>query len=118
MLTRTFLRVCPIFLPRAIIPEYLPNAEKLDCSNYSENRFRGAVDRIKGIHDAFVHHHDIYPKNILIMPDRTVWTDFDIATTFAGMGPREKAYCEYETELVVNFGEKLVSKDLSLRGWI
>ncbi|KAJ0423538.1 hypothetical protein BJY00DRAFT_321673 [Aspergillus carlsbadensis] len=93
--------------PQALILEYLPGTERLNCVNYSEARFRGAVDGIKAIHDAHVHHRDIYPRNILITPDRTVWTDFDVATTFAEMGVLEKEYCEYETALVVNFGEKL-----------
>ncbi|KAL3434258.1 hypothetical protein BDV09DRAFT_170370, partial [Aspergillus tetrazonus] len=96
--------------PRAIILEYLPNVERLNCVNYSDDLFRGAVDGIKAIHNAFVHHRGIYPKNILITPHRAVWTDFDVATTFSEMGPFEKAYCEYETALVVNFGE-LLSED-------
>ncbi|KAL2831919.1 hypothetical protein BJY01DRAFT_226300, partial [Aspergillus pseudoustus] len=94
--------------PRAIILEYLANAERLNCVNYSEDRYRSAIDGIKAIHAAFVHHRDIYPKNILITPNRTIWTDFDVATTFTEMGLIEKEYCDYETALVVNFGEKLV----------
>ncbi|KAL4772073.1 hypothetical protein BDW60DRAFT_216777 [Aspergillus nidulans var. acristatus] len=93
--------------PSAIILEYLANAESLNCVNYSEDRYSDAIDGIKAIHAAFVLHQDIYPKNILITPDRMVWMDFDVATTFSEMGTFEKEQCRYETELVVNFGEKL-----------
>ncbi|KAJ5153573.1 uncharacterized protein N7482_010051 [Penicillium canariense] len=99
------------FQPRGILLEYLPGAERLNCENYSEDRFRDAVNGIKEIHGAFVHHHDIYPKNMLVVSgERIVWVDFDVATTFSNMGPRERAYCEYETELVRSFG-KLLSED-------
>ncbi|KAK9234131.1 hypothetical protein V1525DRAFT_435918 [Lipomyces kononenkoae] len=96
--------------PSGILLELLPDAERLNCVNYSEDRFRHAIDGIKEIHGALIHHHDIYPKNILIIPgtpERTLWIDFDVSTTFTSMGPREKAYCEYETKLVVDFGELL-----------
>lgn len=66
---------------------------------------------MKQIHKALVHHRDIYPKNILVVPeqaDRVVWVDFDVATTFSSMGRCEHAYCEYEDELVLSFGEALV----------
>ncbi len=43
---------------------YLANAERLDCINYLEDRYQGAVDGIKAIHAAFVYHRDIYPKNM------------------------------------------------------
>lgn len=77
--------------------------------NYSEDLFHYAVEGIKEIHDALVHHHDIYPNNMLVVSGkRIVWIDFDVATTFSKMGPREKAYCEYETELVKSFGNLLV----------
>ncbi|OKL55282.1 hypothetical protein UA08_09450 [Talaromyces atroroseus] len=99
------------FKPRAIILEYLPNAEKLDCENYSDARYRNAIHGMKQIHKALVHHQDIYPKNVLVVPgqpERVVWVDFDVATTFSSMGNREQAYCEYEDELVSSFGEALV----------
>ncbi|KAJ5490231.1 hypothetical protein N7453_011056 [Penicillium expansum] len=96
------------FQPRAILLEYLPSAERLNCVNYSEDLFHYAVEGIKEIHDALVHHHDIYPKNMLVVSGkRIVWIDYDVATTFSKMGPREKAYCEYETELVKSFGNLL-----------
>ncbi|KAJ6041453.1 hypothetical protein N7460_006843 [Penicillium canescens] len=97
--------------PSAILLEYLPCAERLNCENYSEDLFRYAVEGIKQIHNAFVHHHDIYPKNMLVVSGtRIVWVDFDVATTFSSMGPCEKAYCDYETELVESFG-KLLNDD-------
>ncbi|KNG90132.1 hypothetical protein ANOM_002064 [Aspergillus nomiae NRRL 13137] len=96
------------FQPRAILLEYLPNAERLNCVNYSEALFQYAVDGIKEIHSALVHHHDIYPKNMLVVSgSRIVWIDFDVAMTFDDMGSREKEYCKYEADLVENFGEVL-----------
>ncbi|KAJ6013430.1 hypothetical protein N7540_008021 [Penicillium herquei] len=96
--------------PSAILLEYLTCAEKLNCENYSEDLFRHAVEGIKQIHDAFVHHRDIYPKNILISGTRIVWIDFDVATTLTSMDTEEKAYCDYEAELTESFG-KLLNDD-------
>lgn len=94
--------------PRAILIEYLPDAERLNCVNYSRDLVRHAVQGLQEVHNAFVHHHDIYPKNMLVSGGRIIWVDFDVATTFANIGPLEKAYCDYEIELVKSFGELLV----------
>ncbi|KAH8430181.1 uncharacterized protein LDX57_007851 [Aspergillus melleus] len=103
------------FLPRAIVLEYIPEVERLNCLNYSDDLFRYAVDGIREIHDAHVHHHDIYPKNMLVVSGtRIVWIDFDVATTFQDMGTCEQKYCEYEVELVKSFGKLL--KDDQLQG--
>lgn len=100
------------YQPSAILLEYLPCTEQLNCENYSEDLFHYAVEGIKQIHNAFIHHHDIYPKNMLVVAGRRiVWVDFDVATTFSSMGPCEKAYCDYETELVESFGNLLVCID-------
>ncbi|KAL1966270.1 hypothetical protein VTN77DRAFT_4623 [Rasamsonia byssochlamydoides] len=50
--------------PRAIFLEYFPDAEKLNCVNYSDQRFQKAINGIKEIHNALIHHHDICPKKI------------------------------------------------------
>jgi hypothetical protein len=74
--------------------QHLADAQGLNSVNYSDDRFRHAIDGIKGIHSAFVHHNGIYPKNILVVPgnpERVVWIDFDVASTFTGMEPCEKA---------------------------
>ncbi|KAF4183443.1 hypothetical protein CNMCM8694_002438 [Aspergillus lentulus] len=55
------------FLPRAIVLEYFPEAERLNCLNYSDDLFRSAVDGIREIHEAPIHHHDVYPKNMLVV---------------------------------------------------
>lgn len=103
------------YQPRAILLEYLPGSERLNCVNYSQSLFRSAIEGIQEIHNAFVHHRDIYPKNMLVVRgERIIWTDFDVATTFQIMGPFEMAYCEYETNLVKNFGELLVSLNSSV----
>lgn len=94
--------------PRAILLEYLPDAESLNCVNYSQDLVRYAVQGLQEIHNAFVHHRDIYPKNMLVSGCKIIWVDFDVATTFGNMGPHEKAYCEYEIELVRSFGKLLV----------
>ncbi|EDN08737.1 predicted protein [Histoplasma mississippiense (nom. inval.)] len=88
-------------------------AEALNCVNYSTHRFRKAMIGMKAIHSALIHHNDIYPKNILIVPstpERVVWIDFDVATTFPhreSMGCQELKYCDYEDALVASFGELL-----------
>ncbi|KAJ5323131.1 hypothetical protein N7452_011420 [Penicillium brevicompactum] len=75
------------FQPRAIFLEYLADAEKLNCVNYSEDLFRDAIRGIHEIHQAFVHHCDIYSKNRLVVSSgRLVWIDLDVATTFPSMG--------------------------------
>lgn len=96
---------------RVIILEYLPDAESLNCVNYSAARYRDAIVGMKRIHEAHVIHEDVYPKNILVVPgapERLVWVGFDVATTFAHMGPKEKEYCNYEDILVAEFGRRLV----------
>ncbi|KAK6812610.1 hypothetical protein RU639_011582 [Aspergillus parasiticus] len=62
--------------PKAILLEYLPNAESLNCVNYSDTLYSQAIEGMKEIHKAGVHHQDIYPRNILLVrgnPDRLVW---------------------------------------------
>lgn len=79
--------------------------------NYSEDLFHYAIDGIKEIHAAFVHHHEIYPRNMLIVDGKgTVWIDFDVPITFSDLGTREMEYCQYEVHLVESFGEVLVSR--------
>jgi serine/threonine protein kinase len=70
--------------PRAILLEYLPNAESLNCVNYVDTLYPQAIKGMKEIHRAGVHHRDVYPRNLLLVrgnPDRLVWIDFDVATT-------------------------------------
>ncbi|KAE8152884.1 hypothetical protein BDV25DRAFT_127640 [Aspergillus avenaceus] len=88
-------------------------AEKLNCVNYSDGLFRYAVDGIREIHQALVHHHDIYPKNMLVVSSsKIVWIDFDVAMTFRDVDTRAKAYCENEVELVQSFGKLLRNDQL------
>lgn len=54
---------------RAILLEYLPDTEALNCVNYSEGRFQDAIRGLDDIHRALIHHHDVYLKNILIGMD-------------------------------------------------
>ncbi|KAJ5111956.1 hypothetical protein N7532_000001 [Penicillium argentinense] len=71
--------------------------------------FYGHIDRVDRSMTP-VRHHDIYPKNMLVVSGtRIVWVDFDVATTFSSMGLCEKAYCD-KTELVKSFG-KLLNDD-------
>ncbi|KAK2741734.1 hypothetical protein FQN55_008234 [Onygenales sp. PD_40] len=96
--------------PRAILLEYLPNSESLNCVNYSDMLYPQAIEGMKEIHRAGVHHRDIYPRNLLLVrgnPDRLVWIDFDVATTFTDFGPEQLARCDYEIALVKGFGEAL-----------
>lgn len=97
------------FHPRAIFFEYLPDAEKLNCVNYAEGLFDSAIEGIRGIHSAHIHHHDIYPRNMLVVGgSRIVWIDFDVSTTFDTLGSREREYCEHEVGLVCSFKRLLV----------
>lgn len=105
------------FNPRAILLEYLPNAESLNCVNYSDTLYPQAIAGMKAIHRAGVHHQDIYPKNLLLVRGnsdrpRLVWIDFDAAKTFADFGPEQLAHCDHEIALVEGFGEALVREPL------
>ncbi|KGO78277.1 hypothetical protein PITC_058800 [Penicillium italicum] len=96
--------------PSAILLEYLPNAENLNCVNYSDTLYSQAIEGMKEIHRAGVHHRDIYPRNMLIVrgdPDRLVWIDFDVATTFTEFGPEQVARSDHEISLVKGLGEAL-----------
>ncbi|RAL14144.1 uncharacterized protein BO97DRAFT_433256 [Aspergillus homomorphus CBS 101889] len=99
--------------PRAILLEYLPNAESLNCVNYSDALYSQAIEGMEEIHRAGVHHQDLYSKNLLLVhgdPDRLVWIDFDVATTFDELGLEQQADCDHEIALVKGFGE-LLRKD-------
>ncbi|KAL2797308.1 hypothetical protein BJX66DRAFT_323481 [Aspergillus keveii] len=87
------------FHPRAILLEYLANAESLNCENYPDACYHQAIEGIKRIHEAHVH-QDVYPKNILLI-------DSDVATTFSTLGPEEQRYSSYEDALVAGYGEAL-----------
>ncbi|KAJ5828173.1 uncharacterized protein N7525_006426 [Penicillium rubens] len=96
--------------PRAILLEYLPNAESLNCVNYVDTLYPQAIKGMKEIHRAGVHHRDVYPRNLLVRgnPDRLVWIDFDVATTFTDFGPQQLNYCDHEIALVKGLGEVLI----------
>lgn len=46
---------------------------------------------------------------LAVSVDRIVWIDLDDAINFFHMGPSERVYCVYETELVKGFRKLLVS---------
>ncbi|KAI2709293.1 hypothetical protein CBS147332_6352 [Penicillium roqueforti] len=96
--------------PSAILLEYLPNAEKLNCVNYSDALYSQAIKGLKEIHKAGVQYRDVYPRNMLLVrgnPDRMVWIVFGIATTFTNFGPEQLAYCQHEIALIEGLGELL-----------
>ncbi|KAB8266033.1 hypothetical protein BDV32DRAFT_134106 [Aspergillus pseudonomiae] len=66
--------------PRAILLEYLQDIEEL----------HSAINGLREIHRSLIHHHDIYPKNILI-----------------SMGHLEEEICEEEIQVVESFGDLL-----------
>lgn len=78
--------------------------------NYCDDLYPQSVEGMKEIHKAGVHHQDIYPRNLLLVrnPDRLVWIDFDVATTFTELGPEQITRCDYEIALVKGCGEALV----------
>ena len=104
--------------PSAILLEYLPNAEQLNCVNYSDALYPQVIEGMREIHRVGVHHRDIYPRNMLLVrgnPYRMVWIDFDVAaTTFTDFGPEQLAYCQHEIELIQGLGELLVRAPLLL----
>ncbi|KAK2804854.1 hypothetical protein FQN51_001496 [Onygenales sp. PD_10] len=107
--------------PCAILLEYLPHAEPLNCENYSKDRIQKTIMGIQAIHRARVVHNDPYPKNVMIVPgtasngsdERVVWIDFDIALNYGSekVGGRiqydESSEIEYEERIVESFGECL-----------
>lgn len=101
--------------PSAIMLEYLPNAQRLNCENYSDERMKKVVAGINDIHSAYIEHNDPYPRNILIVPgspERLVWIDFDIAIIYHvenTISEMERAYLKEETEVVESLGHLLVS---------
>lgn len=92
-----------------LLLEYLSESERLNSLNYSQDLIQDAIQGLEAIHKAFVHHRDIYPKHMLVIPGgKIVWVGFDVVTHFSDMGALERAYCEYELELVESFGKLLV----------
>ncbi|PWY76046.1 hypothetical protein BO94DRAFT_605254 [Aspergillus sclerotioniger CBS 115572] len=104
--------------PSVILLEYLEGTEELNCVNYSDDSFQIALRGLQDIHSALVH-HDIYPKNILIVrgpperretPERVVWIDFNVAMTFTdkqSISWKEEEYFNYEMKLAASFGDLL-----------
>ena len=56
-----------LYQPKAMIFEYLPNTESINCVNYSKERFQKAIDGIQEIYKALVYHQDVYLKNIVLV---------------------------------------------------
>ncbi|THC92319.1 hypothetical protein EYZ11_008213 [Aspergillus tanneri] len=111
---------------RGLVPYYYGYIDRLDPAKYQPhlNHFAGdthfpnrrlqtAIYGLRQIHNALIHHHDIYPKNILIVqghPERVVWIDFDVAVTFPSkeaMNCQAEKYCQHEIELFASFGQLL-----------
>ncbi|KAH8435281.1 uncharacterized protein LDX57_012912 [Aspergillus melleus] len=99
--------------PNAIMLEYLPDPEELNCVNYSAERFQVAMQGLSEIHRARVLHNDPYPKNIVLVhgeASRVVWIDFDVSTTYteAQMEDHQvKQYFEEEFLWARSFGDLL-----------
>ncbi|PGH13238.1 hypothetical protein AJ79_03797 [Helicocarpus griseus UAMH5409] len=91
--------------PSAIFLEYIPNLEMLHLHNYTEARMKNFLVGIRKINRALVEHGDIKPRNMLIVkddPERTVWIDFDRASTYHEhlITDREKVFLAKEEETV------------------
>ncbi|KAJ5692959.1 kinase-like domain-containing protein [Penicillium macrosclerotiorum] len=96
--------------PRAVLLEYLPKAESLNCVKYSDALYPRAIEGMEEIHSTRAHHQDIYSPNLLLIhgnPDRLVWIDFDVAITYTNLKPEQKARRDYEIALVKGLGDAL-----------
>ncbi|PGH23661.1 hypothetical protein AJ80_02267 [Polytolypa hystricis UAMH7299] len=102
--------------PCAILLEYLPDAQRLTCANYTRDRIQTVILGIQAVHRARVVHNDPYPKNVLIVPsslagngvddDRVVWIDFDIAMNF---GSEKSGWrLKYDESEEIAFEKRLV----------
>lgn len=56
-----------LYHPKAMVFEYLPNTESINCVNYSKERSQKAIDGIQEIYKALVYHQDVYLKNIVLV---------------------------------------------------
>ncbi|KNG87859.1 hypothetical protein ANOM_003883 [Aspergillus nomiae NRRL 13137] len=74
--------------PSAILLEYLPDTESLNCVNYSDTLYSQAIEGMKA-------------------DTQLVWIDFDVATTFTNFGSEQKALCDHEIALVKGLGDAL-----------
>lgn len=100
--------------PNAIFIEYVPNAQSLDLSNYSEKRLAKLREILDDIHKAKVLHGDPMPRNMMVSlgeQERVLWIDFDSAQTFldGNLSPKQESRIEEEIELMGYFVEALVS---------
>ncbi|PWY71804.1 hypothetical protein BO94DRAFT_560255 [Aspergillus sclerotioniger CBS 115572] len=99
--------------PGAILLEFLPKTESLNCVNYSNDCFKVAMQGLKEVHQAKVLHNDPYPKNILIVhgdPERIVWVDFDVSMSYSDsqlQDSRVRIWFEDEIEWAASFGNIL-----------
>ncbi|EDN05191.1 hypothetical protein I7I51_05790 [Histoplasma capsulatum] len=96
--------------PSALFLEYISNLEMLHLHNYTEARMDNFIEGLREIHKAGVLHHDVKPRNMLIVkddpnPDRVVWIDFDRAQTYDIhlMTERQKTFIAEEQEIVESY---------------
>ncbi|KZT34372.1 hypothetical protein SISSUDRAFT_1052930 [Sistotremastrum suecicum HHB10207 ss-3] len=66
--------------PVALVLEYLPGVRPLSPWNITPELAEEIMAALKRIHEAYVLHSDLYPRNILIKKDGSpCWIDFDAA---------------------------------------
>jgi hypothetical protein len=58
--------------PKALLLEISPGAELLSIDNITPQKADRIVYTDQRVHDAYVLHNDLYPRNILCLPDRRV----------------------------------------------
>jgi predicted Ser/Thr protein kinase len=105
--------------PNAILFEYLPEAASINYLSYTEERMKIALEGMRQICDlALVQHREIYTKHILIVPgppERVVWIDFDIASSFKDQSvltAQIKEWLDFEIELAKDLGQMMVKHSL------
>ncbi|KAL9102117.1 MAG: hypothetical protein Q9163_002701 [Psora crenata] len=101
--------------PSGVLVAFLPNAQPLNCANYTEERMARALAGIRNIHTASVEHRDPSPKNVLIVEESilteemVVWVNFDSAIIHdpEKLSAEDRERMDLETDCFQRYGDML-----------
>ncbi|EGX87775.1 Protein kinase-like domain [Cordyceps militaris CM01] len=96
----------------AILIEYIPNAEQIDLSNFSQDNIDTLSEILFEFHEAGLIHGDPYPRNMMVVqgvqtPDRVFWLDFDHSQMINKTCESSQTRLELEKELMTGFAKAL-----------